>query len=197
MANLPAIITVFLLAITLEACGTADDSRYRSTEILEKPPILAVEKQAGNEVIEVDDSVIPKKTHEKGLDDNVYVIASKPPQLKIKQPFDTAWHTLGLALQQGDIKITDQEQKKGVYFVAYGPKTLADVLPFVKTEPKETIYMLTVKADGAETSVTSTIAGAAEQSNLYARLDDEDYKTDADDLLMSVFETLRDDLVEE
>ncbi len=197
MMNSQAIIKAFLIAVALTACGAVNDSRYRSTEMLERPPILAVVKQPGYEETEVDQSVVPQKSHKKGLDDDVYLLASKPPALKIKQPFDTAWHTLGLALSQSEIKITDQEQEKGLYFVAYSPKTLADLLPFANHEGKDVIFVLTVKAAGEETEVTSAIAGLAEQKNLFIRTDDEDYKIDAEDLLMQVFETLRDDLVEE
>jgi len=197
MINSQAIIKVFLVALTLTACGTANDSRYRSTEMLERPPILAVQKQPGYEETQADESVVPKKNYKKGLDDDVYLLASKPPMLKIKQPFDTAWRTLGLALKQSEVKITDQEQEKGLYFVAYSPKSLSDMLPFFNHEGKEIIYVLTVTADGAETEITSALAGPAEQKNLFIRLDDDEYKTDADDLLIQVFETLRDDLVEE
>lgn len=198
MFNLRA-IKVFLLTLTVTACSSSGDNRYRDTELLERPPILDVEKQPGYEETEVDDSVVPKKPHKKGLGDDVYLIASKPPQLKIKQPLKTAWHTLGLALKQSEIKITDQEQDNGLYYVAYSPKTLLDVMPFSSHEAKETIFMLKLTADGEETKITSSIASAAEQSSLFANTDpdDEDNRIDAEDLLMLVFKTLRDDLTEE
>lgn len=198
MTDPQTLIKVFLLSLTLTACGTAKDSRYSSTEMLERPPILAVVKEPGYEETEVDQSVVPKRSAKKGLDDAVHLIASNPPVLKIKQPIEAAWHTLELALKQSEVKITDQEQKKGLFFVAYSPKTLADMIPFVnKNESKDVIYVLTVTAAGEETEVTSAIASPAEQKNLFLRTDDEDYKIDADDLLMQVFETLHDDLVEE
>ena len=37
----------------------------------------------------------------------------------IKQPFDDAWNTLGLALKQSEIEITDREHDKGLYYVSY------------------------------------------------------------------------------
>jgi len=85
--------TVFLVA-----CAPGKDSRYRDTELLERPPTLAVSKQPDAAAECCDDAVIPKKKAGSGLGDDAYLVATKPMQLKIKQPADTAWNTLGLAL---------------------------------------------------------------------------------------------------
>ena len=112
-----------LLSLGLVSCGTSEDSRYRDTAMLERPPALAVSKQAGEPRI-TDNSTIPKKRDETGLGSDVYMTTTTPPQLIIKQPFDDAWNTLGLALKQSEIEITDREHDKGLYYVTYDPEQL-------------------------------------------------------------------------
>ncbi|WP_300247139.1 hypothetical protein, partial [Methylovulum sp.] len=68
MNDMKAVAKSFLLALMLTACG-GDDPRYRSTEMLERPPILATHKQADELVVIEDDSIIPKKKHKKGLEE--------------------------------------------------------------------------------------------------------------------------------
>ena len=189
------IVKGLLLAAALVSCGGGEDARYRSTEMLERPPILPVNKQAGD-VDCCDDAVIPKKRYKKGLGDDVYLTRSKPLQIKIKQPIDNAWPALGLALKQSEIRITDQERDKGLYYVAYHPKNLfGAVSSLLKVEEKTVIYVLKAESDGAETKVSAAIASAMEQSSgLEKDRYDDDAADDAEDLLYNVFETLRDDL---
>jgi len=193
-------LKLFLLAITLitalAGCGSANDSRYRDTELLERPPTLPVSKQSG--AIECcDDAVVPKKKTKPGLGDDVSLVATKPIQLKIKQPVDTAWNTLGAALKQSEIKITDQERDQGFYYVAYRPASLLG--GWLEHVNKEVIYLLTVTADGVETNITAALANITEQNSALAHFDsdDEEARSDAEDLLQRLYETLRDDLKEE
>jgi len=186
----------FSLALVLTACG-GDDPRYRSTEMLERPPLLVTHKQADEAVVIEDDSIIPKKKHKMGLEDDVYLTSSKPPVINIKQPFDTAWNTISQALTQSEIKITDQVRDKGQYFVSYNPATLIGMLSSLVTkQEKEVIYVLTVEGVGQETSVTVKKATPAEQSSALEKSRfDEEADDDADALLYKIFETLRDDLL--
>jgi len=189
------IVKSLLLAAALVSCGGAEDTRYRNTEMLERPPILPTNRQAGDADC-CDDAVVPKKRYKKGLGDDVYLTKSTPLQLKIKQPFENAWLTLGLALKQSEIRITDQERDKGLYYVAYQPgNILGAVGSWLKVEQKAAVYVLKVEPDGTETKISAVIASAMEQSSA---LEKDRYgdaaADDAEDLLYNVFETLRDDL---
>ena len=167
--------------------------------MLERPPALAVSKKAGEPRI-TDNSTIPKKRDETGLGSAVSMTTTRPPQLKIKQPFDDAWNTLGLALKQSEIEITDREHDKGLYYVSYDSSG-----SFFSKKQNEVIYVLTVENDGAETKITATLGNAAEQTNssrgVHRSSSNENsaaQSTDgAEKLLQSLYETIRDDLKEE
>lgn len=189
-----------LLSVTLVSCGASEDSRYRDTGILERPPALAVNKQK-REIRLTDDSTIPKKREEPGLGSDVYMTTTTPPQLRIKQPFDDAWNTLGLALKQSEIEITDREHDKGLYYVTYDPDS-----SFFSKKQNEAIYVLTVEKDGAETKITAVMGNATEQTSSGSRSEQRGFVKDnsaaqpadgAEKLLQSLYETIRDDLKEE
>ncbi|WP_019866346.1 outer membrane protein assembly factor BamC [Methylovulum miyakonense] len=190
------IVRSFLLALALTACG-GDDPRYRNTEMLERPPVLVTHASPTDAAILEDDSVITKKKHKKGLEDDVYLTASKPPAINIKQTFGEAWNTLKLALTQSEIKITDEEKDKGLYFVSYNPKSLFGVVnSLLSKEEKQVIYVLTVEPNGQETRVSIKKASASEQSSsLESNNIDREADDDAEALLYQLFETLRDDLL--
>ena len=179
----------------LVSCG-GNDSRYRDTQILERPPTLVVSKHVGEPQI-TDDSTIPKKRHEAGLGDDVYMIESTPMQLKIKKPFDYAWRVLDMALKQSQIKIIDHRQDKGLYYVYYEQKGLFGSVASLfnkkqEDEHHEANYVLTVKEDGTETKISANPVNAAE-------LDSNDDVANSDDvaLLWVLYKTLHDDLKEE
>lgn len=190
-----AIIKSLPLIMILVSCG-GKDTRYRDTQMLERPPTLSVRKKAEEQPI-VDDSKIPKKQHEMGLGSDVYMIESTPMQLKIKKPFDYAWRVLEMALKQSQIKIIDHRQDKGLYYVYYKQKTLFETAAsfFKKNqddEHHEANYLLTVKEDRAETKITATPFNAAEQDS-----NDEAADSDSETLLWALYKTLRNDLKEE
>lgn len=189
---------VLLLVTSLVSCSTAEDSRYRDTELLERPPTVAVDKKAG-ESLQVDDSVIPRKKYKSGLGDDVYLTESTPAKLKIKQPIDDAWYTLDLALKQSEIKITDHERDKGYYYVSYNPGAFFEEMFFKRQrdERNEAIYLLTVKEDGTETEITATVANATEQSSAGKNGAHGASAEGAEDLVQQLYKTLRDDLKEE
>ncbi|MGZ8189853.1 MAG: hypothetical protein ACXWTS_01340, partial [Methylococcaceae bacterium] len=78
-----AILKSLLLIMMLVSCG-GKDSRYRDTQMLERPPTLPIERHAGEQPIEPDDSMIAKKPVIEGLGSDVYMNVSRPMQLKIK-----------------------------------------------------------------------------------------------------------------
>lgn len=195
------IVKSLLLTGFLVSCGTTSpDSRYRDTQHLERPPTVAKSSSSKEERV-VDNSSIPKKKDTTGLGSDVYL--SSRSQLTIKQPFDEAWSTLSRALKQSGIKITDHERDKGLYYVtqerdaADNAGFLAKASSFFSFGNDATIYLLTVKSEGEETTVTATLANATEQSS--AAKDGEQHPSaeGAEDLLQLLFKTLRDKLKEE
>jgi hypothetical protein len=197
--NMRIIIKCFLLAFTLASCGTTKDARYRDTAMLERPPILPIIRQPGEQRI-TDNSTIPKKTDETGLGEAVYMTTTTPPQLKIKQPFDEAWKTLNQALKQNDLKITDQERNKGHLYVQYGSNSLFEkAKSFLINEQKESNYLLTVKKEGSETTITVATAKTTEETSSYNSSDGyyEEPVDISQKLLEKIYTTIRDDLKEE
>ncbi len=192
-----AIVKSLLLIGFLVSCSTATEvSRYRDTENLERPPIVTSNSPAKEQRI-VDNSSIPKKKDSTGLGSGVYL--SAPTQLTIKQSFGDAWNTLGRALKQSGLKITDHERDKGLYYVtqdtADRTSFFAKAIAFLSDDPA--IYLLTVKQEGEETTVTATIANATEQSSEAKDGTSKPSAEGAEDLLQLLFKTLRDDLKEE
>lgn len=189
------IVKSLLLIGFLVSCGTTtEESRYRDTEALERPPTVV--KSPAQEQRVVDNSSIPKKKDSTGLGSDVYL--NTPTQLTIKQPFSKTWNTLGRALKQSGIKITDHERDKGLYYVtqdtADRTSFFAKATAFLSDDPA--IYLLTVKDDGEETTVTATMANAAEQSSAVDGTPQPSAKG-AEDMLQVLFKTLRDKLEEE
>ncbi|MGZ5049834.1 MAG: outer membrane protein assembly factor BamC [Methylobacter sp.] len=157
------IVKSLLLIMPLVACGLSSESRYRDTEALERPPVVA--KSTSREQRVVDTSSIPKRSDSAGLGADVY--QSTRTQLTLKQPMDKAWNTLGRAIKLAGLKVTDHERDKGFYYVTRETEEksgfLANAASFFGDDA--TIYLLTVKALDDETTVTATVANAAEQSS--------------------------------
>lgn len=189
------IVKSLLMTCFLVSCGTTEESRYRSTEDLERPPTVASSPSKEQRI--VDDSSIPKKKDRTGLGLDVY--QNTPTQLTIKQPFDEAWNTLGRALKQSGLKITDHEKDKGLYYVTQETEEtsgfFAKATAFFSHDAST--YLLTVKPLGEETTVTATIANASEQNSSAAKDGvPEASAASAEDLLQQLFKTLRDTLEE-
>ncbi len=180
----------------LASCATTPESRYRDTENLERPPTVT----SGNPTPEqrsVDTSSIPKKKDSTGLGSDVY--QSAPSQLNIKQSFDDAWNTLSRALKQSGLKITDHERDKGLYYVSHDTADkdsfFAKATSFFSEDAA--VYLLTVKQDGAETTVAVSLANATEQSSAAADGAAQPSAEGEEELLQQLLKTLRDDLKEE
>lgn len=193
-----AIIPYSLAGLILVSCGTSEDSRYRDISALERPPTLVIIKSPGAQQ-ETDDSAIPKK-QEPGLGETVSLTETTPPQLKIKQPIDQAWNTLNQALKLNEIKITDHERNKGHIYVSYHSRALFDQMAsLLKDGKNDSTYLLSIESTGAETTITAAMTKAVEQSGSSSNPDGY-YDQPADiseELLETLYKTIRDDLVEE
>lgn len=188
-----------LICVVPVSCGTAESSRYRDTSLLERPPTLVINKTPGEQNQITDDSSIPKK-QEPGLGDAVSMTESTPPQLKIRQSYDKAWMTINQALKLNAIKITDHERDKGHLYVSYGSPGLFEIATsFLKDDRKDPTYLLLLKEDGAETTVTATMANPTDQHSSSANPDGyvDEPSDDSEDLLQTLYKTIRDDSVDE
>ncbi len=188
------LIKSLLLALLLVSCGADKDSRYRDMSELERPPTLSSSgsAQQSAESYAHDDSRIEKMSGKKGLDDTVYLTDTIPPQIKIKQPLDKAWNTVERGLKQSNIKITDRERNKAQYHVNYTPSSL---FGFLQTE-STTVYLLTLKQEGNETTVSAGLA--PEQNSVTSNNDGyNEGGNDPEKLLQVLFDTLHNDLKEE
>ena len=185
------LIKSLLLAIALVSCGTDTDSRYRDISHLERPPTLPTSGSTASSgaAYTADDSRIEKKSQTTGLADSVYLTNTDPIQLKIKQPLDKAWGTVGLGLKQTkNAKVTDRERDKKIYYVAYNPSSLFDFL----IEGQEVIYQLKLKQDGKETVVT--VEQSVDQNRSSSNNDGHSQGDDSENLLKLLYQTLHDDL---
>jgi len=190
------LIKSLLLALLLVSCGANKDSRYRDLSELERPPNLSsaatttktnTTTQQATETYAPDESRIEKKHGKTGLADAVQLTDATPPQIKIKQPLDKAWNTIERALKQSEVKITDHERDKAQYHVAYSPSSL---FSFTKSTPKT--YLLTLKTEANETTVTAILAPEPNISS-----DEKDKDDNTVQLMHQLFDTLHDDLREE
>jgi hypothetical protein len=189
-------ICTLVLASGLVACGSVENSRYRDTAILEKPPILALQKTPQNAVI--DDSIEPKKTLG-GLDEKVILLdEKKPPKLLLKLPVMDAWRMLGTALRQSDIKVTDYDKNKHLYYVSYKSQGgLSSLMSFIDKDMTEVIYLLNLESKDAETVISASLAGNHEQLKSANSNPDGVYENpaeDSDGLIDHLFHVLRDDV---
>jgi uncharacterized lipoprotein len=187
-------IFLFVLGSSLVACG-GGNSRYRDTAILEKPPTLALQKSPQNATI--DDSVEPKKQIG-GLDEKVVLLDEKPQKLLLKLPVMDAWRVLGTALRQSDIKVTDYDKNKHLYYVSYKSQgTLSGLMSFINKDITEVIYLLTLEPKDGETIISASLASNHEQRESANSNPDGVYENsveDSDGLIEHLFNVLRDDV---
>ncbi len=192
------IVKALLIGGLLVACG-GKDTRYRDTELLERPPILAVEKSVVDEtVVEPEVSQEHKKSHKKkgrgktGLGDAVVLVEAKPMHIKLDLPIDKAWRDVGLGLEQSEIKITDHNQKRGLYYVYYTAKSIFGLFSRNKDEQHEANFMVAVQPDGDWVKITAISVNPSDDSD-----NDKNATSDQDALLLDLYEALHDHLKEE
>ncbi|MGR9085948.1 MAG: outer membrane protein assembly factor BamC [Gammaproteobacteria bacterium] len=200
-----SLIFIFFLA----ACGTSEERRYRDTSNLELPPTLQPQNNAGEQPQARDDSAIAETKPGRGLGDGVAMKASEPPLLSIRQPFDIAWNTLESALKQSGIEINDRNLDQGRYYVTfdaddYEPEdatVFSDFGALFVNDYEPDLYVLTVTNDGAETQISAVKAARSEQGGPAENRDSDQAEGEAsadgsNKLLMSLYKTIRDDLID-
>jgi len=196
------IAKIALLSLGLVSCGTATDSRYRDTAMLERPPSLAVNHQAREQSRTADENRAQKKQVEENEEATVYMTTTTPPLLIIKQPYDLAWDTLGHALKQDTLKVTERKQDKGLYFVTYDREAQAEkesgffgkALSLLQDKFKEEHYILTVTAKGEETQISAAIDNAPKPSEGSENTDSASTPPEdgAEKLLLSIYKAMSD-----
>lgn len=190
---------IFLLFFigNLIACGN-ENSRYKNTSILEKPPILALQKMPQNAV--ADDSVEPKKTLG-GLDEKVELLDVSPRKILLKQPLTEAWRTVATALRQSDVKLTDYDKNKHLFYVGYKTKnSLSSLIGFLDKDANEVSYLLTLESKDGETLIMGMLASQHEQQVTNNDDKESSYQNsdeDSNELIEHLFHILRDDVKSE
>ena len=86
--------------------------------------------------------------------------------LVVEQPFDEAWHTLGVALDRVGFVVADRDRSRGIYYVRYddptqgeGKKGWLSKLAFWRSneaQPEEKLYQVTLDA-GSDESTRVTV----------------------------------------
>jgi hypothetical protein len=189
------VLTLIILSGALVACSSGS-SRYRDTAPLEKPPTLALQKTPTNVV---DDSVEPKRQLG-GLDEKVELLDESPKKVLLKQPIMEAWRTIAAALRQSDIKLTDYDKNKHLFYVSYKTQGsgLNRLLGFLSKEGNEVVYLLRLEPkDGGETLIHAALASNHEQQTEHESNPDGIYEApdeDSDGLIEHLYHVLRDDV---
>jgi uncharacterized lipoprotein len=189
------VLGILIFSSGLVACGAVENSRYRNTAALEKPPTLALQKTAQNAVI--DDSVEPKKQIG-GLDEKVVLLDETPKKMLLKLPVMEAWRVLGTALRQSDMKVTDYDKAKHLYYVSYKSQgVLNGLMGLINKDIAEVIYLLTLEPKDGETLISATLASHHEQRESANSNPDGVYENQSDDsdgLIEHLYHVLRDDV---
>jgi uncharacterized lipoprotein len=192
------------ISLCLSACGTVEDSRYRDTSKLEMPPNLQTGRESIQQEAAGEEEVIREDKARKGLGSSVFMSASEPPELKLKQPFDIAWNTLASAFRQNNLEIKDRDRDKGLYYVAFDPddyvpadESVLDRMGNMLTDDySEAVYVLTVTSEDSESKITAAKAGSAEQGGLIGSMDENEKPDGAERLMSFLYQALRDEWVE-
>lgn len=183
---------ILVFACGLVACGSIENSRYRNTAMLEKPPTLALQKTPQNAVI--DDSIEPKK-QVGGLDEKVVLLDESPKKLVLKQSISESWRTVGTALRQSDIKITDTDKAKYSYYVSYKLQgVLKNILSALNEEETKTVYLVTLTPQNGDTLIQASLANRNEQRSQNADENVMQVTDDSEGLVESLYHLLRDDV---
>ncbi len=183
---------ILVFACGLVACGSIENSRYRNTAMLEKPPMLALQKTPQNAVI--DDSIEPKK-QVGGLDEKVVLLDESPKKLVLKQSISESWRTVGTALRQSDIKITDTDKAKYSYYVSYKLQgILKNILSALNEEETKTVYLVTLTPQNGDTLIQASLANRNEQRSQNADENVMQVTDDSEGLVESLYHLLRDDV---
>jgi uncharacterized lipoprotein len=187
----------------LSACGTLREEALSESELLERPPLLAATPTPVDQEVLARSSEEPKKL-EKGLGNEVSINSESPFQIRIKRSFDVAWHDLELVFKQKELEVTDREHDKHQYYVTfdaddYQPEDsgfFAKSTSLFRNDYKPAVYVVSLEDDGSgETRISAALANEAEQTSHDNK--GGDLTDGADKLLLFLYKSLRDDLVED
>ena len=190
------------LSVALVSCADTD-SRYRDTTMLERPPDMqAIHQSAEPNSDEGDENAEPEvKT---GLGDKVSLIDSNPPAIRLKQTFDEGWITIGRALAQLELKISDRNREEKVYYVKYDadqyqPENaglLSMIASSFKNDYGEETYILRVQPYYPDMLITAESARKEERSagDDIKQNETNNLPDGSSNLLKTLYKTLRDDL---
>ena len=188
-------LIILVLSSGLIACGSGENSRYRDTATLEKPPVLALQKSPQNGINAVIDDSVEPKHKVGGLNENVVLLDENPQKLVLKQSISEAWRTLGTALRQSDIKITDSDKAKYNYYVSYKSQgILKNILSALNEEDTKTVYLITLAPQEGETVIYVALANRTEQRSQNVDENVSRPTDDSDGLIESLYHLLRDDV---
>ncbi len=197
MINIKSAIVILCSACILVACASTEDSRYKDNRNLERPPEVVPEKLTA-EQIEINERQAPKRKHGKGLGTDVYKVEDSGHELRIKRGFDEAWHFMSRAIQHNELKITDQDRSKGVFYVSFnGGGFLNSAAGFFSDSKDQTTYLLKVEDSDEETAVAVSLAAKDEQANANSAKHSDNPEDKSADLLDLLYDTLHDDIKDE
>jgi len=159
------IVKIILLSLGLVSCGGPKESRYRDTAMLERPPTLPVTHQSAEQSMLTDHKLAQTKLLQENEEPSVYMTSTAPLLLMIRQPLELGWDTLGHALKQDYLKVTDRQQEKGHYFISYHPEIIEEkdngffdkAISVFKKDRQEEHYLLTVTEQNLETQVSISV----------------------------------------
>jgi outer membrane protein assembly factor BamC len=197
------VIAGFNAAVLMSCAET--ESKYRNTEILERPPELTVINP--EHPVETIDPVATSASIKKGLGDKVRLETSGiASTLVINEAFDQSWFILGLVLNQQEIEITDKNRDEGYMYVSYdpdNPNQKGFLSGFLSADNyEERIYSLQLRETGQITEITAKIVEDKDSEKTFGKPDeqtdrDDELKDGPDRLLETLFKVLRDGVYEE
>jgi uncharacterized lipoprotein len=160
------VIKSLLLTLTLVSCASDNDTsgRYHDISYLERPPTLSATSSSSSSRYAEDNSRVEKRTASTGLGEKVYLTNSEPLQLRIRYPIQKAWYALAQALKQSNLKVTDIDRDKKVYYVSSGGESTGGILGFFTGSTPKINYALNLKGSGNETAVMANLAADQEKT---------------------------------
>ena len=106
----------------------------------------------------------PIRRHGKGLKSDVYLIEGVTA-MQLKRSFDETWSFLHQAIIENELKVTDEDRSKGLYYIAYGSTGLfGKAVSMLDVEIDKDTYLVRVEPIGEETKVTVSLANKEEQT---------------------------------
>lgn len=162
MMNARSIPVILSLTYGLVACTSNNSPRQSYIEDLARPPKLQSERSKTATVNGDREINTSSASSEEPLGENVSMVESNPPSLRIKQPVNEAWQTVGLALQKLKAEKTVRNRKEGVYFIKYDADDLGDedkgffqttIGDYFSNRYEEGFYKIVIKEQQSETEV--------------------------------------------